>query len=447
MKKCFKSILLMVMLVFLVSAIIGCSSDNNDDGSSSPTITPSPVASPIPPTTKNVIAYFPNYGIYARGYLITDIPANKITHINYAFFGIDTDTGKIKLTDPWADVQKVFTGDEDKGFPDQTWDQSERGEAGCLGRLKQLKDVYPHIVTFMSIGGWDSDKDFSQIATTKTAREKFVASCVEFMVKYDFNGIDVDWEFPGASNKENCTLLMQEFRKQLDIQGSKDGKYYMLTMAGPVGYDLLLNLELDKLAEVLDYFNVMSYDYHGSWNTVTNHNAPLYMNPNDPSDPTSRQRLNVDWTITYCIDSGIPVEKINMGFPIYGRAWEEVSSTDDGLFQDSSTYPDTGQAGNWGKGTLDYWKIHELMTTTSNYTRHWDDNAKVPWLYGKNLTPNLETGGMFVSYDDAESTKEKLKYMKEKGLAGTMLWELTGDIRNSDDPDSIVNVIYQELKR
>lgn len=412
----------------------------------SPTPTPSPTITPTPSGEKRVVAYFVNWGIYARNYLVTDIPAAKLTHINYAFFAIDSSTGQVKLIDTWADIEKVFTGDTDKGFPDQTWDQSARGEAGCLGRLKQLKAVYPHIKTLMSIGGWTLSYNFPEIASTQAAREKFVTSCVTMMKKYDFDGIDIDWEYPDAANKVNCTLLMAEFRRQLDIQGAADNKHYELSMAGPAGYDKLVNLELDKLANSLDFVNIMTYDFHGGWDNSTNHHSPLYKNPNDPINAVDRELLNTDWTVNYYINAGMPAEKVGMGIPFYGRAWEEVSSTNSGLFQASTKLPDTGQAGNWEAGMLDYWFIRNLVNNPGDYTRHWDDSAKVPWLYGKNLTPSRTIGGMFVTYEDPVSLAGKMEYMKQKGLGGVMFWELSGDIKNSDDPNSLLNVIYQNLK-
>ena len=412
----------------------------------SPTPTPSPTVTPTPPTEKRVVGYFVNWGIYARDYKVTDIPADKMTHINYAFFAIDSSTGEVKLIDTWADIEKVFTGDEDKGFPDQTWDQSARGEAGCLGRLKQLKAVYPHIKTMMSIGGWTLSYNFPDIAQTQSAREKFVASCVAMMKKYDFDGIDIDWEYPTAATKESCTLLMQEFRRQLDLQEAADGKHYLLSMAGPAGHDKLANLELDKLANSLDFLNIMTYDLHGGWDSSTNHHSALYMNPNDPINPVDRELLNIDWVVNYYINNGMPAEKLGMGIPFYGRAWEEVSSTNNGLFQYSTTLPNTGQPGNWEAGMLDYWKIYDLMNTTSDYTRHWDEFAKVPWLYGKNMTPNRTTGGMFVTYEDPESLRGKIEYMKQKGLGGVMFWELSGDVRDSESSDSLLNVIYNNIR-
>lgn len=415
--------------------------------SATPTVspTPTPTATSTPPGDKRIVGYFVNWGIYARDYQVTDIPADKLTHINYAFFDINTSTGRVALFDPWADVEKVFTGDTALGFPDQTWEQSALGEAGNLGRLKQLKTLYPHVKTLMSIGGWTLSYKFPSIAQTEQARQTFVTSCMDMMVKYDFDGIDIDWEYPDASNKENFTLLMAEFRRQMDELEQSGGKHYLLTFAGPAGSDKLVNLELNKVAGCIDFLNIMTYDIHGGWDATTNHHAPLYMNPNDPINEVDRERLNISWVVDYYINAGLPADKVGIGIPFYGRAWEQVPGTNNGLFQSGPSLPNTGIPGNWEEGMFDYWKLRELIESGS-YTRYWDSDAQVPWLYGSNYTPGKTGGGMFVTYEDTASLTGKLQFLKDKGLGGVMFWELSGDVRDITSPYSLLKTIYEGLK-
>jgi chitinase len=413
-----------------------------------PTPSPSPTATPTPSSgNKRVVAYFTQWGIYARDYIVTDIPADKITHINYAFFGIDSSTGGLKMMDSWADIEKVFTGAAAKGFPDQTWDQSAKGEAGNLGRLKQLKALYPHIKTLISVGGWTLSYNFPEIAATSATRQKFAASCVQTMKKYDFDGIDIDWEYPGYTDRTNFTLLMQELRRQLDIQGQTDSKHYLLSFAGPAGYANLTNIDLNAIAAYIDYVNIMSYDFHGGWDTKTNHVSPLYANPDDPQNSIDRERLNTDWVVNYYINNGITADKINIGIPFYGRAWEETPSANNGLFQTSGSLPNTSVAGNWEAGVIEYWKINELLSNTANYKSFKDTSAKVPWIYGKNLTTSKTTGGMFITYENPDSISEKITYLKSKSLGGIMFWDLSGDIKDSTSPSSLLNRINTDINK
>lgn len=131
--------------------------------------------------TKIILAYFTAWSIYERAYFVNDIDGAKLTHINYAFANISTD-GTIVLGDPWADVEKSFDGD--------TSDQPFRGN---FNRLLKLKEKYPHIKTLISIGGWTWSSQFSDVALTDESRKKFAQSCIEFIEKYSFDGIDLDW--------------------------------------------------------------------------------------------------------------------------------------------------------------------------------------------------------------------------------------------------------------
>jgi hypothetical protein len=109
-----------------------------------------------------------------------------------------------------------------------------------------------------------------------------------------FDGIDIDWEYPGGggqpyntadavNDKHNFTLLMQEFRAQLDAQGATDGKRYPLTAAIGAGTEKIAQTEPALYSQYMDWVNLMTYDFHGGWETTTNFHAPLYHDPADPS--------------------------------------------------------------------------------------------------------------------------------------------------------------------
>jgi chitinase len=392
---------------------------------------------------RRIVGYFTQWGIYARNYQVSDIPAAKITHINYAFLAIDGATGTVKSNDEWADMQCVFP--EANGLPAQTWEESQANLAGNFGRLRQLKALYPRLKTLMSVGGWTLSANFPGVAATPESRQVFVSSCLDLMTEQDFDGIDIDWEFPGPADKHNLTLLMQEFREQLEALGAATDRKYLLTLAAPAGFGVLPNYELGELSQYLDWFNLMGYDFHGSWESQTNHHAPLFMNPNDPADPESREKLNVAWAVQAYLQAGVPPAQLVVGIPCYGRAWEEVPATDHGLFMPGPSVPAPSGPGIWESGMLDYWKIREILATNSAYSRYWDNFAQAPFVYGPNWTPGKTNGGMFVTYEDPESLRGKISYVKKQGLGGIMFWEFSGDIKDSTDPESLLNVIYQNL--
>lgn len=381
-----------------------------------------------------VVAYYIEWGIYGRNYHPMDMPGEKITHVNYAFANIGED-GRIAIGDPYAAIDRYYPGD--------TWDQPYRGTYNQLNNVFKAK--YPHIKTFISVGGWTWSGRFSDVALTDASRSLFAESCVEFIRTYNFDGVDIDWEYPVCcglagntyrpEDKENYTLLLEELRTQLDAAETEDGRTYLLTIAAPAGYDKIENLEPDGIAASCDWINVMCYDYHGSWDlSMTNHHSKLYPNPEDPGSPEIANRYNGDYAINAYIDAGVPAEELVMGVPFYGRAWAGVGSTDNGLFQ-SGTYVPPGTWDDWSSGDTgmnDFFQLEEFIAG-GLYSRYWDEASKVPWLYSP-----TEHGGHFITYDDAESTQHKVDYVEANGLGGIMFWEITGD-RNQ----TLLDVINQ----
>jgi chitinase len=382
-----------------------------------------------------IVAYFIEWGIYGRNYQPDDVPFEKLTHINYAFANIGED-GRIKIGDPYAAIDKHYPGD--------TWDQPYRGTYNQLNNVLRAK--HPHIRTLISVGGWTWSGRFSDVALTPASRSTFAASCVEFIRTYNFDGVDIDWEYPVCcglpgntyreADRENYTLLMGELRQQLDQAGSDDAREYLLTIAAPAGYDKMANMELAALVAHLDWVNVMTYDFRGAWDlSLTNHHAPLFANPDDPTpNEQIREKYNVDWSMQAWLAAGIDSDKIVMGIPFYGRAWGGVTATNDGLFQSATAVP-PGTWDDWSSGDTginDYTQIESLLASGA-YVRRWDEAAHAPWLYSA-----TEHGGHFISYEDPQSLGEKIAYVRKHGLGGVMFWEITAD-RNEVLLDVIVH--------
>jgi chitinase len=371
-----------------------------------------------------VVGYFSSWGIYDREFFVTDIAADKLTHINYAFFLISED-GQCTLGDEGADMQFLYPGDTD--------DEPLRGN---FKQLKLLKEAHPGLQTLMSIGGWSGSDYFSDVALTDETRQKFVASCVNMMIQYGFNGIDIDWEYPTGGGEVgnsarpedtlNFTLLLAEFRQQLEVQGSTDSQHYLLTIAAPSSAQQYQKIELEKIMASLDWINVMTYDFSGAWSDQTGFNAPLYADPNSPDLPTN----NADATIQGYLAAGVPASKLVLGVPFYGRGWTGVDNVNDGLYQSYVGLPD----GTFEAGSYEY---YDLATNyVGKFQRFWNDTAQVPWLY------DAETGTM-ISYDDPESIALKAQYVKDQGLGGVMIWELASD----DLTHSLLDAVYDTLNK
>lgn len=380
---------------------------------------------PPPPPLENereVVGYFIQWGIYGRDYLVKDIvatgAADKLTVINYAFAGIADDLTCTSL-DPFADWGKRFDASESvDGFGDTVVQPLK----GNFNQIKKLKARYPQIRVLISIGGWNDSARFSDAALPEN-REKFVASCVNMFIKGQFtagvtepgvfDGIDIDWEYPGAcgatcawrpEDSANFTALLAEFRRQMD--SVRPG--LLLTAAMPSAAYYHDKIDVRGIAVYLDWMNVMTYDFHGSWEPSgpTNHHANLYPNNNDPAVPP----FSVDGVLgDYVLKVG-DSSKIALGLPFYGRGWARVpAGGSDGLYQSAGSLP----RGTWERGVDDY-----KVLKTKGYPEFWDDAAKASWLYN---------GTVFWTFDSPRAVREKMRYIYDRNLKGVMFWELSGD--------------------
>jgi chitinase len=406
---------------------------------SSPTIelTPTPEPTAVPPegNSAQLIGYFTSWGISSHSYKVSDIPADKLTYINYAFSAISPSENKCMLGDPVADIHKYYYQSESI---DQQADTKD-GPHGAFNQFRKLKIKEPKIKVLISIGGWNGSGRFSDVALSEQSRQQFVQSCIDLYFRQNpgvFDGVDIDWEYPvsgGAQpgrpeDKHNFTLLLAEFRRQLSLQGQADGKQYLLTIAAPAGPAIYANLELTQIHNYLNWINLMTYDFHGAWDSTTNFLSPLYKSSIDPSpDLMIRDHFNVDATVQAYLAAGIPPEKLVVGVPFYGRGWQSVPDVNHGLYQ-----PGTGAfIGTSEAGVFDYVDIKKNYLPT--YQRFWQDETQVPWIYNPST-------GIMITYEDPQSVKAKANYVKANHLAGMMFWEL------SNDGGELLNAAFDTLK-
>jgi chitinase len=364
-----------------------------------------------------VVGYYIEWGIYGRNYA----PDNAGDVV-------------CKLGDEWADYQKPWTAAESVTGEDVTW---PRPILGNFEELQALKAQYPHLKVLISLGGWTWSKYFSDAALTKQSRERFVSSCIDLFIKGNlpdpgwggmggpgaaaglFDGIDIDWEWPGSEgnagniirpqDKQNFTRLLAEFRKQLHAYGKQTHRRYLLTAFLPASAAKIdAGFEVPDIFGFLSFANVQGYDFHGAWDSTTNHQSNLYTSPNDPSTP----RYSDDAVVNDYVSRGAPPKELVVGVPFYSRGWTGVAPANDGLYQ-----PATGAApGTWEAGVDDYKVVKELLT--SGFTRHEDSSAGAAWLFD---------GTTFWTFDDPPIMSAKAEFVRQNGLGGIMFWELSGD--------------------
>ncbi|XP_046551782.1 chitotriosidase-1-like [Haliotis rubra] len=315
-----------------------------------------------------------------------DVSVNLCTHLSYAFAEIDATGTKIIPGDP-ADDPVMYR------------------------RFTSLKKQDPNIKLLLSIGGWNGKlKEFSLLASTDNNTNTFAGNAIKFLRSRNFDGLDVDWEFPATrggspSDKQRFTRMIQLLRQAFEAEASQTGKDRLLLTAAlsPTPYQIGVSYEPVKLASNLDLINLMTYDMHGEWEELKTaaHHSSLFGSPTDKTN-------NVDYLATYWANLGIPKDKILIGVPFYSRTYTMSGGSVSG----------PGRAGNYTKenGTLAYYEVCKILQDGATGQRI--DSQKVPYLVSKD---------QWVGYDDEKSLAAKVKYVIDNGFGGVMVWALDMD--------------------
>ncbi|EGY20832.1 chitinase [Verticillium dahliae VdLs.17] len=331
--------------------------------------------------------------IYGRDYHPQDLPATKVTHVLYAFLNLRP-SGEVYPLDTYADLEKHY--------PTDSWNESGLNAYGCVKQLFLVKKYNRHIKTMLSIGGWTLSTNFPIAASTEAGRLTFARSAVALMKDWGFDGIDIDWEYPGSEKEaEDFALLLTAVRDELNAYKSKYSPDYdfLLTIASSAGPTHYEKLDLERISGIVDTFYLMAYDYSGSWDVYAAHQANLYTNDvNDTTTPFS-----TDAAVTAYLNAGVPASQIALGMPLYGRAFQNT----DGL---GKPFSGIG-GGSWENGVWDYKVLPQPGATVSN-----DDVAQASFSYD-------QQSRTFISFDTPSTLRTKVSYIKDKGLVGSMFWE------------------------
>ena len=331
---------------------------------------------------------------------IDSLNPKKLSHINYAFIDVKDN---------------------------RAWLHNESTDTINFRRLTALKKKNNDLKILISLGGWTWSKNFSDAVLTDTSTHAFAFSAIDIVAKYDLDGVDIDWEYPGLigdnnkfrpEDKQGYTLLFKELRQGLDSLTKITRRKYLVTTAVGGHWDFIQHTEMDKVQQYTDFINVMSYDYAGGSDTISSHHTNLYASSDDTSQGST------DKSVKAFMAAGVPAKKIVVGMGFYGKGWEMQTTDNNGLYRRAKT---GARAGGFNY-------LKDSLENKKGFIKYWDDVAKAPYLF------NPQTK-VFITYDDERSIREKCAYIKKNNLAGAMFWEY-----GHDKKEFLLDVIAKEFK-
>ncbi|XP_015113995.1 acidic mammalian chitinase [Diachasma alloeum] len=279
-----------------------------------------------------------------------------------------------------------------------------------LQEFTQLRAKNPTAKLLIAIGGAvDSHgSKYSNMVSSAESRRQFIDSAVALLKQYKFDGFDVDWEYPTRNggvpaDRNNFVLLLKELKERFNKEGG-----LLLTAAVAAGtWTASQAYDIPAISQHLDFINLMTYDFHGSWEPKTGHHAGL------------RGDLSVESCVKYWLDQGCPKEKLVVGVPTYGKTWTLADPNNNAP---GAPAPSAGQPGPYVResGSFGYNELCEQIRE-GQWTVRFDEKAQAPYAF---------KGNQWVSYDNVKSVTEKANYIKQLRLGGAMIWSLETDDKN-----------------
>ncbi|KAI9589655.1 hypothetical protein GQX74_007823 [Glossina fuscipes] len=352
-----------------------------------------------------IVCYYTNWSVYRPGtakFNPQNINPYLCTHLIYAFGGFTKDN-QMKPFDKYQDI-----------------------EQGGYAKFTGLKTYNKQLKTMIAIGGWnEASSRFSPLVANPERRQKFIKNILKFLRQNHFDGIDLDWEYPAhreggkPGDRDNYAQFVQELRAEFERESEKTGRQrLLLTMAVPAGIEYIeKGYDIPKLNKYLDWFNVLTYDFHSSHEPSVNHHAPLYPLEED-SEYNYDAELNIDYSIKYYLKAGADRNKLVLGIPTYGRSYTLINEESTEIGAPAEGPGEQGDATR-EKGYLAFYEICNNIKEDPDWeVVQPNANAMGPYAYRRT---------QWVGYDDEAIVRKKAQYVVEHGLGGIMFWSIDND--------------------
>ncbi|GAB6023221.1 Chitinase 5 [Chamberlinius hualienensis] len=370
---------------------------------------------------KNIVCYYSSWSAHRPdlgSYAIDDIPINMCTHLVYSFIGLNNRTWELLVLDPANDISK-----------------------GGYRRFTSLKKRNPNLKTLISVGGWvEGGHKYSEMASKPERRKIFVNSVVDFIKWFNFDGLDLDWEFPGsadregrAEDKDNFLQLVTELREAFD----KEGWGWSLTAVVPImPFRIDTGYHVEKLASMLDHMHLLTYDLRGNWTGFADIHTPLNQRHFDAGD---YKTVNMNDGAALWERLGAPKEKLLIGLALYGRSYTLADVNNKGLHAPLQIGKTAGDAGPYTKanGTLAYYEICQLQRE-GGWEQTYDEISESTYMV---------KGDQWIGFDDRENLVKKVKHFQDKGYGGVSVWAADlDDFRGlCGEPLILLSAIYKQI--
>nr|QFZ95575.1 imaginal disc growth factor [Rhyacophila obliterata] len=359
------------------------------------------------------------------------------THLIYGYAGIDAATHKMVSLNTGLDL--------------------DQGHANYRV-ITQLKRKFPALKILLSVGG-DADTEGTEkyltLLETPEARVAFINSAVVILKNYGFDGIDLAWEFPKVKPKKirgslgsfwhgfkkvftgdsildekaeehklGFTKLVQELKNAIRPDN------FLMTASVLPSVNSTHYFDTHSIMNYLDFIILDAYDYYTPERNPkqADYPAPLYeLHERNPE-------LNVDSIVTWWVRNAVPSYKLVLGIPTYARTWK-MTSDSEGAGVPPITVDGPAPEGPYTKqaGLLSFPEVCSKLTNPNNqkglhtHLRKVTDPSKRFGTYAFRVADDNDEGGIWVGYEDADTTGNKAAYVKAKGLGGIAINDLSLD--------------------